>query len=112
MMASEFNRRALIQGAIIATAGFSGQHATAEPGDDDIPSTAAAGDIAGTELPLAPGLNVTTLTPAPGYRNEPSIAVNSADPTHLLVAFQLGPRTGYWEHLKVCTLNRVFVDRP
>ena len=39
------------------------------------------------QLPLAPG-KVITITPQPGFRNEPSIAVNAKTPSQIVAAYQ------------------------
>jgi hypothetical protein len=45
--------------------------------------------LAAQQLAPAPGARVITLTPAPGYLNEPSIAVNPRNPQQVVAAFQV-----------------------
>src|SRR5438270_5596359 len=46
-------------------------------------------------LPPAPRAHVTAVTPAPGYFNEPAIAVNPKDPQQAVVAWQVPASAGY-----------------
>lgn len=43
---------------------------------------------------MAPG-NVFTVTPDPGFQNEPAIAVNSANPSQIFAAYQMPARVVY-----------------
>ena len=45
-------------------------------------------------LPRAPNAIVTTLT-APGYFTEPSVAVDPANPQHIVVAYQVNASAAY-----------------
>lgn len=46
-------------------------------------------------LPPAPGREITTLTPRPGFYDEPSAAINPRDPREMAVAYQVGARVAY-----------------
>jgi hypothetical protein len=45
--------------------------------------------------PLAPGAQIVTLTPEPGFHNEPSIAINPRDPQQLAIAWQTNATVAY-----------------
>lgn len=46
-------------------------------------------------LPLAPGARTALINPQPGFFNEPSIAVNPANPQQLAAAFQVNASAAY-----------------
>ena len=48
-------------------------------------------------LPQAPGARVITLSPRPGYFNEPSVAINPKDPNQIVAAFQSPATVSYSE---------------
>ncbi len=50
---------------------------------------------AAAQLPPAPGAQVTTLTPKPGYFSEPSVAVNPRNPRQIVAAFQVPATVAY-----------------
>ncbi|HTD24415.1 MAG TPA: sialidase family protein [Terriglobales bacterium] len=58
-------------------------------------SSKAEPETAPKPLPLAPGAKVINLTAAPGFFNEPSIAVNPKDPQQLVVAWQINASVAY-----------------
>ncbi len=49
------------------------------------------------QLSPAPGVRVVSLTPEPGYFNEPSIAVNPRNPQQLVAAYQVPAHIAYSE---------------
>ena len=58
-------------------------------------SIALSGALHGEDLPKAPGANVFSLTPTPGYFTEPSVAVNPANPQQVLAVFQDNAHAAY-----------------
>lgn len=56
---------------------------------------ATAGAQSGTPLPMAPGAQVTTLSPQPGTWTEPSVAVNPLNPKQVVAVFQYVAQAGY-----------------
>src|SRR5579871_4549448 len=50
---------------------------------------------ANNPVPPAPKAHLVDITPTPGYFNEPSIAVNSANPQQLVVAWQVNASAAY-----------------
>ncbi len=55
----------------------------------------AADSAARSDLPKAPQAHIFTLTPAPGYFTEPSIAVNPANPQQVVGVFQDNAHAAY-----------------
>lgn len=51
--------------------------------------------LAAQQIAPAPGARVITLTPEPGYFNEPSIAVNPRNPQQIVAAFQVPAHIAY-----------------
>ncbi|HYL94986.1 MAG TPA: hypothetical protein VET69_04190, partial [Terriglobales bacterium] len=47
------------------------------------------------QLSPAPGVRVVSLTPEPGYFNEPSIAVNPRNPQQVVAAYQVPAHIAY-----------------
>jgi hypothetical protein len=54
-----------------------------------------AGSLPAQQLPPAPKAHLTDINPKPGYFNEPSIAINPANPQQLVVAWQVGASAAY-----------------
>src|SRR3954463_1607606 len=59
--------------------------------------TLHAGSLFAQQLPSAPKAHIVDVTPAPGYFNEPAIAVNPKDPQQAVVAWQV-PATAAYSH--------------
>lgn len=57
--------------------------------------TPAAPSASSNELALAPGAKVSTVTPIAGFHNEPSIAVNAANPAQVFAAYQMPAGVAY-----------------
>ena len=51
--------------------------------------------LRGQALPKAPGAEVFTLTPAPGFFTEPAVAVDPNDAQHVLAVFQDNVHASY-----------------
>lgn len=51
----------------------------------------------GQSLPKAPGLEITVLTPTPGFFTEPAVAVNPANPQQVVAVFQDNAHAAYSE---------------
>lgn len=54
-----------------------------------------SGALSAQQLPPAPNLHLTDITPKPGFFNEPAIAVNPLDPGKLVVAWQINASAAY-----------------
>jgi hypothetical protein len=54
-----------------------------------------SGSAFAQQLPPAPRSHVTSVTPAPGYFNEPAIAVNPKDPQQVVAAWQVNASAAY-----------------
>ncbi|HLK34475.1 MAG TPA: hypothetical protein VKT29_15375 [Terriglobales bacterium] len=67
--------------------------------------------LAAQQLPPAPGARVTSLTPDPGYFNEPSIAVNPRNPQQVVAAYQVPAHISY-SHDGGATWNHVSAIAP
>jgi hypothetical protein len=53
------------------------------------------GRASSQSLPKAPGAEISTVTPKPGFFTEPSIAVNPANPQQVVAAFQDNDHVAY-----------------
>jgi hypothetical protein len=54
-----------------------------------------AGSVPAQQLPPAPKAHLVDINPKPGYFNEPSIAINPANPQQLVVAWQVSASAAY-----------------